>query len=316
MEVINKKYEKLKDWDKDPIKECCKLEDPEQPRGDCCYDTWQDELQDVTTKLSEACEYADLLQAELDVVSLRRDNLKRWYDELVAADELVLKICAQLEVILNHVHRINCNSKEAVEAIKILFCMIKDFFSRIDHIKTVYDQIINCLKCLDSPVLVPGQGIYKCLEDYFAKLQMVLDCKAKVIELILKAIKLSHHVEQNLGDDYGLHTILHKWEYVLKCHELSCKQDDDHEESEGKDGETTEGKKKKKKCRLKPMIKLPIHKDDYFKEVEKQHRKDKKKAEKLTLDLVEANKQKERYVACEQSLLAAIKEVDPKIRCS
>ena len=153
------------------IKDCCAKENPDDPSGcDCCYDSWLLELKDVKVKYSQTEEKAKQLKDELSVVADRRDKLKKWFDELTTANDLARKICDQLEIILTQTDKIATNTDLAVQAIKTLYCMIRDFYMQVDLIKTKYDRLMNCIKCLNNPALAPGQGIMKCLEEYGKKL--------------------------------------------------------------------------------------------------------------------------------------------------
>jgi predicted nuclease with TOPRIM domain len=160
-------YQKLEDTWESKVKECCDMEDPDDPRGcDCCYDTWQDELKVVKTKYSESEEKAKQLKGELTIIVERRDRLKNWYDELTKANDLARKLCDQLELFLAQAEKVSTNTDLAVKAIKTLYCMIRDFYMQVDLIKTKYDRLQNCIKCLNNPALAPGVGIVKCLDEY------------------------------------------------------------------------------------------------------------------------------------------------------
>ena len=321
-------YQKLSgDWDV-KIKECCDKENPDDPRGcDCCYDDWLDELKKVKAKYGEAEEKAKQLNEELSLVTDRRDKLKKWYDELTKADELARKICDQLEVLLTQTSKVGTNTELAVLAIKTLYCMVRDFYMQIDLIKTKYDRLINCIKCLNNPALAPGVGIVKCLEEYGKKLEAVIATRDELIKMIMAIIKIACRINKNIEPDFGLEIIITEWRDAFNC-DISCTDDKDpcddkyKEQKMQRKGQTQQHQQQLQAevsclgdCKLEPILIFPICKDPYYKCVDDQYKKDKAKADELSKTLLEETKKKEALAACKQSLEAAIKEVDPKNRC-
>ena len=333
--ITRHKCEKIHEtpW-KDKIKECCDKEDPENPRGcDCCYDTWTKELKEVNTRYSEADEEAKHVSAHLSFTMERRDRLKTWYDELTKANDLSRQICDQLEVMLHQVDRVSVNTKHAVKAIKVLYCMVRDFYMQIDLIKTKYDQIYNCIRCLNDPALVPGQGILKCLEDYGKKLDAMITTRDELIKMVITAIYTAYRINKNIAKEYGLYMVIIEWMNTFHCDE-SCgdtgeatseyaaqrkgdiqenygnehEHEDEHEHEHGHGHEA-------KHCQLDPMLQFPICNDPYYEEIKEKYEHDNTKANELAKTLIDLNKKKESLLACKQSLEAAIVEVDPKMRC-
>ncbi len=314
-------YQKLPDtWD-EKIKECCNKEDPSDPQGcDCCYDTWQGELKDVLTKYSQTEEKAKQLKDQLAVVTDRRDRLKTWYDELTKANDLARMICDQLEIFACQVDKVSTNTDLAVKAIKTLYCMIRDFFMEIDLIKTKYDRLLNCIKCLNNPALAPGQGIMKCLEDYGKKLDILIATRDELIKMLMAAIKIACRINKNIAVDFGLATVISEWQTAFNC-SVSC---DDNGDPCAPTGNKVHSKGAAAPaqpdsclgaCDMVPIMQFPICKDPYYTCVDEQYKADKKKAEDLAKELLTENKKKESLLACKTSLESAIKEVDPKNRC-
>ena len=316
-------YQKLADtWDA-KIKECCDKEDPDDPRGcDCCYDSWQDELKVVKTKYSESEEKAKQLKDELAVIADRRDKLKIWYDELTKANELARKICDQLEMLLTQVDKVSTNTGLAVKAIKTLYCMVRDFYMQVDLVKTKYDRLQNCIKCLNNPALGAGVGIIKCLEEYGKKLEIVIATRDELIKMLMAAIKIACRINKNISVEYGLATVITEWKTGFNC-DVHC--DDDNAEPCAPAGAKAGSNKNATApaqedsclgaCSLEPVLLFPICKDPYYNCIDDQYKADKKDAEDLAKELLKENKKKEALLACKQSLESAIKEVDPKNRC-
>lgn len=308
-------YKKLGDWKNEKISDCCKSKDPsEVPGGDCCYDTWQDELKEVQTEVKEVTEDAKLCKDQLTIVVERRDKVKTWVDELTTIDELATKICDQLELLMNQANSISRNTGKAAKAIHILYCMIRDFYNQLDLIRSKYDELINCIKCLNNPILEDGKGIVKCLEDYFAKLDAVQKTKENIIKLVLTAIHLSHKIDENLDDDFGLQQIIGCWQNIFDCDE-DCEDNSSGQQSKQEKQKTQKGHCLDVDADWDPLISLPICNDPYYKCLKKRYEDDLKKTKEIAKSLKEKNKKKEKLMACKISLEAAILEVDPKNRC-
>jgi len=300
---------------KDKIRECCEKEDPNDPRGnDCCYDSWTKELKEINTRYSEADEEARQLSVELAYISGRRDQLKNWYDELTEAHDLSRKICDQLEIMQDQTEKVALNTEYAVTAIGILYCMIRDFYMQIDWIKTKHDQIFTCIRCLNDPVLVSGQGVLKCLEEYGKKLEIVIATRDELLKLAMAAIYTAYRINNNLTKDFGLQMVIEEWQTTFNCDE-PCREDGEAH-CRYDEGETEEGEQEPDNCTLSPQLKFPICNDTYYQEIGEKYEIDKDLAADLAKDLIKLNKKKESLLACKQSLEAAIKEVDPKNRCN
>jgi len=316
----------IKIWEP-KIKECCDKENPDNPAGcDCCYDNWQIELKDVKVKYSQSEEKARQLKDELTIVSDRRDRLKKWYDELTTANDLAGKICDQLDVFLTQTGKVATNTDLAIQAIKTLYCMIRDFYMQVDLIKTKYDRLINCIKCLNNPAFGAGQGIMKCLEEYGKKTDAVIATRDELVKQLMTVISIACRINHNIAPAFGLTTVLTDWKTVFNCGvgcddttEPPCPPPTGH----GATGKAAATRQQEEEtpdsclgaCNLVPVLLFPICKDPYYKCVDDQYKADKKAAEDLNKDLLKENKKKEALLACKQSLESAIKEVDPKNRC-
>lgn len=315
-------------WE-DKIKECCQAENPDDPKGcDCCYDTWLAELKDVKTRYSEAEEQAKLLAAELAFISDRRNKLKAWYDELTKADELSRQLCDQIEVFIDQIGKVSANTRLAVKAIKILYCMIRDFYMQVDLIKVKYDYLINCIRCLNEPALAPGTGIVKCLEEFGKKLDVVIATRDELVKMVMAAIYQAYRIRKNIGKGYGLLVVMTEWKSAFHCDE-DCAEPKDDSRQEARTSTAAKGMADDpcgdngddenpcadQSCDLEPIWHFPICNDSYYRNTERKYKKDKQCADKLSRELVELNKKKESLLSCKLSLEAAIKEVDPKMRC-
>ena len=320
--VLN--YQKLPENWNAGTKDCCDKEDPENPRGcDCCYDSWQDELKEVNLSYNDSQEKVNQLKGKLTVLTDRRDRLKTWYDEMTTANELARKICDQLEILIEQTGKVATNTCLTVKAIKTLYCMIRDFYMQIDLIKSKYDRLNNCIKCLNNSAFASGQGIMTCLEDYGKKLDTLIATRDGLLQMLMEVIQIAWRLNRNIDVDFGISTVLTEWQVVFNCAQ-GC---EDEGESCSPTAAAAKGNSAVQQqqmqseesclgpCDLSPIFKFPICKDDYYKCVDEQYEADKKAADEIAKQLLSENKNKEGLLACKQSLESAIKEVDPKNRC-
>lgn len=330
--------------------DCCRKEQPDDPKcSDCCYDKWNDELKDVSTRYGQVVENALQLQNQLSLITDRRNRYKKWVDELNDAEEKAKAISDQLEILAHQSEKIWYNACKANEAIEILFCMIRDFYYQVDKIKQKYDKLQTCINSNNDPSLVKDKGILKCLGEYYKKLEEIIKTRDELIKLVVEAIRLAQLIRNNIStgncpcdhdnydpckeknpcnckdpaDVYGFKTIICDWYCAFHCEEGSsgpCNDDEGTPEKQQKD--TQQGAQQgstpcvQETCQLKPSFELPIcRNDEYKKKIAGMYDKDNQCVSSLSEDLREANKEKEGLEACKTSLQNAIKEVNPADRC-
>src|SRR5579872_1826485 len=101
--MINEfKYVAQREYDEAKVTKCCpepKPGEPAPPSSDCCYNTWQAELEVVNWELKEVTNELTHTQKHLALVTTRYNRLRTWNDELASANDLAFKVCHQLEII-------------------------------------------------------------------------------------------------------------------------------------------------------------------------------------------------------------------------
>jgi len=333
-------------WDETRIKDCCQQSTPGTPCTECCYDTWKAELQQVNKQLAQVQEGAAQLQNMVNFLTDRRNRYKTWVDELKSAEDKARSICHQLEIIASQSEKIWYNSCKALEAIEVLFCMLKDFYTQVDYLKTRFDELQNCINHNHDASLVKGKGLLKCLDDYGAKLDLVIKTRDAIIVAIINALKIAYQIEDNIStrdcpcddtpydpcnpglpcncDDttgtvvYGFKTIICEWFCDFGCDQECVPCDDNQKPPASKStGTGSSGSDcPEGPCELEPVLDLPICNDPYSCCVQKWYDADDQKVKQLSIKLRDANKQKEALQACKQSLITAIQQVDPSTRCN
>lgn len=332
------------DLEKGTIYDCCKKETQDDPNcTDCCYDTWRDSLKKVNQTYVAAKEKADQLQVKLTYLTDRRDRFKTWLTELDKAEDYARKICYQLEILAVQSDKIWYNTHKATLAIEILFCMIRDFYMQVDYIKKRYDDLQTCINKNSDPSLIKGQGLLKCLEEYSIKLDLVIKTRDEIIVAVLNAIKLANlirnsistgevpddynpcapvqkpcHVKTNEYSYYGFKTVIREWFDAFEC-DVPCEEENASNQNpyaqKQSSGQIQEQKPEAESCELVPIFDFPLCRDKYKIKIQDWYNSDNTVVKNLGGELKEANMQKESLLACRQSLVKAIVEVDPKTRC-
>lgn len=329
---------------------CCSSEQTEEPCDDCCYDKWTDELKEVSTRYGFAIEDALQLQNRLSIVTDKRNRYKKWLEELELIEEKAAVISNHLEVIASQAGKIWYNACKAIEAIEILFCMIRDFYYQVDEIKKRYDQLQNCINNNTDPGYVKDQGIDKCLKEYYKKLEEVIKTRDELIKAVIESIRLAQLIRNNIstrncprndydpckpekecdcgkcGDFYGFKAVICDWYCEFHCDpekDNNCDNEDSRTENQtvqpAETGNTNTDPCATEFCQLKPFFDFPLCKSKNYKEyktkIKGMYDKDNNCVGKLTEDLRKKNKDKESLEACKKSLENAIKEVNPRDRC-
>lgn len=334
-------------WDKDTILECCQPNNPgDQPCSDCCYDSWENELNKVNPAYNYIVEYANQLQNKVDFITARRDRYKSWVEELNKAEVLARDICYQLKLIAVQSDKIWYNTCEAEKAIEILFCMIRDIYMQVDEIKTLYDSIQNCITRNNDPALGKGQGILKYLEDFKTKLDATVKTRDDVIKNIVYAIQLSSLLRNGISTRdcpsdsgtpynpcapdltpcvtvsgtvyYGFKTVICEWYNAFAC-DTNCTDPSTNPPppppATTTQGGTTTSTDCNPECELIPTFDFPICNNSFKTDVQAWVDADNATLITLLDELNKAKMKREALLACKTSLDMAIKVVDPAARC-
>jgi hypothetical protein len=302
-------------WQTDPAIECCST-DPNDPGGgcDCCYNSWTDELKKVTQDYNQINEQSVQLTEHYKFIAAERDKIKVWLDDLVKADQIAKALCSQFEVMESQTDKVCINSKKTVEAIEILFCMIRDLYEQIDKIISIYNEIDNCIKALNSDDLPADSGIRKCLKMYMERVDAVVKTRNDVLKGIMASVEQAIALHEAICSEFGLQKVVEEWHTILNCDE-ECK-DNSGTASAGPcaDGQSTTDESTGI-CVLKPILTLPICNNAHYLWVNEKYQSDVGKADDLANQLIEVNKKKESLSACKNSLDTAIKEIDAQQIC-
>jgi len=122
--MINEfKYTEQREYDDSKILKCCPEPKPnpsDPPSSDCCYNTWQAELDVVNWELKEVTNELTHAKKHLTLVTTRYTRLKLWDEELSSANELAFAVCRQLEIIEAQLVNICKNTQFTVKGVEIL----------------------------------------------------------------------------------------------------------------------------------------------------------------------------------------------------
>jgi hypothetical protein len=309
------------------VKDCCvkdkKPPDTNTGSGDCCYDGWTIEFKDYDKKYKHADSTVTYITERLKHLGTQRDMWKAWKDELDKICEFSKTICHQLEIVLHHTTRISRNEWLTKRAINLLFCMIRDFYMQIDLLKKKYDYLINCIRCINNPGLVSGQGVMGLIEDYGKKLTIVIQTRDALIDAVVTAISIVNNINKNLGHQghqFGLTTVLHEWKQAFNCEGKPEEESDDKKGYDyGKEGfhkPATQGEFED--TGLEPMLRFPVCESRYYKKIDGKYVEDTKDFNKLTKWLLDETKHRDNLKALRDGLTSVISDpnVDPSKRCA
>jgi hypothetical protein len=310
------------------VKECCERDKnpPEPPdSGDCCYDTWVREFKQIDAEYNQADKRVTHLTTRRDHLQTQRDMWKAWKDELDKACDVSKEICQQLEILIHHTSRISRNTGLAKRSITLLFCMLRDFYMQIDLLKKKYDYLVNCIKCRNNPGLTTGQGIMALIEDYGARLDVVIQTRDVLFEKIISAISIINNINKNIGHQghrFGFGFILREWKRAFNCEGNSENTDNDSRRyehvrndyrpqpspSEGEFEDTG----------LEPMFVFPICDSHYYRKVENRYKEDNEDFMHLSNELLRETKHRDNLKALKDGLTAVMSDpnVDPSKRCA
>lgn len=304
-------YDKICNIDRDIFDCCDKNPGSENPGGDCCYDAWVRDLVQVTADWKQANADAQNKEAEYNFILEERDRLKAWWGDWEATDEKVDALCRQLELFVLHLGKVCLVTEKTNNAIEILFCMTEDLYIRVDKLKAGYDKIWQCIKCLNRPELAEGVGIMKCLANYGAKLDAVIQTRDVLITQIVTALELAYGMHINICEEYGLKKVILYWKKKFNC-KGDCGCDHDHNNQQAKMEPSGQGQGS---CKLQPRISLPIDEDEYFIGLEEDYKKVKEDVDRIKKDLDAAREKRDTLLSCKESLEKAIEEVNPANKC-
>ncbi len=299
-------------WQNGESIKCCKDDSSGTDGGcDCCYDNWVSELKVVKQKYGLASEKARQLNDDYLFSGQQRDKLKAWLDDLVKAEQLATAVCDQFSVMSAQAEKICVNTDKTAEAIRILFCMIRDFYEKVDEIVESWNYIDNCIKCINSDELPEGSGIRKCLKNYKDKVDGLLKTRVDLLKAVMAAVNTANGLHAGICGEYGLVFVVNEWKCVMGCGEdCNCNTSPVDPCAVPADKPDADNP-----CRLRPVLHLPLCNDPHYAWVKEQYSKDVESTKKLAQLLVEANKEKEALSACQASLESAIKEVNPRDLC-
>lgn len=302
-----------KKWDEQFFCDCCDRPKPNPcnpPGSDCCYNTWSDELKHTTWEYNHVTRELQHVQKYLDHVTMRVTRLKTWFDELYNANELARKICHQLEIIEAQVVNICINTEFTVKAIKILYCMIREFYIEVDCLVVKYDCIMNCIKCLNCSAISTTQGIGKALSDYGTALTALVNTRDNLIKMVMAALALAEQLHWEICDNCGFRRLIVDWQEYLHCG-VPCEPI----EIDYPEGDEPERPCSQEEC-LFPTLPFPLCNTEYYHLIDRLYKRDKKKMQELTELKQKLTKRQLSLAAGMQSLQTALKEADPSVRCS
>jgi hypothetical protein len=309
------KYPDKLELDQSKLEKCCppaKPAPPSPPDSDCCYNTWQGDLNQINSDLTAVTKELTFVQRHLTVANERLTRLKTWNDELVTANELALSICRQLEVIESRLSNICKNTDFTTEGIRVLICMIREFYIVVDELQIRYDRLVNCIKCLNNPALSMTQGIGQCLGNYGTALTAVVATRDGLVQLVMEAYSASVGLHEEICDDHGYKRLIAIWQGTLGCR-IPC---DEGPWGPAEPRQASIPPNMPDPYWLDPILRFPLCNETYVHDINRWYKEEKELVKALNLDVTRLSKRQMHLQSVQQSLVNALKEVSPSVRCS
>jgi hypothetical protein len=192
--------------------------------------------------------------------------------------------------------------------------MIRDFYMQLDFLKREYDKLIHCIKCLNNPSLAPGQGIRILIDDYGAKLDIVIATRDALITLVISAIDIANRINKNISHHFGLQTIIKEWKKEFHCEER-C-EDERRDQHGNANKANKQDEDEIEDAGLRPTLHFPICNSWYYREVKERYVEDSIEVDETNSLLLHETKERDKYKAWKDGLDAVMKAVDPVSRCA
>jgi len=272
---------------------------------------WNYELTNVNIELKDVGYELTDAQKHLTVVTTRYTRLKTWHDEMTKANELSFKICRQLDLIDDQLESICKNTCFTVNAVEVLYCMIREFYYTVDELQEKYDCIMNCIKCLNIPTLNTTQGIGKVLTDYGTALAAVVQTRAALVPLIMAIVDGALKLHDELCDECGYQLVIRECMEALHCGIPCGHEYEEERRSIPQRGPGVAPVEPPEEFCLTPMFQFPICNDPYYRLIAELYEREKIEVDELTRRVNELTKRQLALQAIQQSLTKALKEVTP-----
>jgi hypothetical protein len=297
---------------------CCPpIREPKQPPSgqdpDCCYNTWQHELDHVNRVLASRNSELAYINKDLKASTDRLDRLFAWNSELVLANGLAIKMCAQLELIEGQLIVVCRNTEYTRQGVELLVCMVRDFFGTVDELQIRYDRVTNCIKALNNPALTLTSGIGQILNNFGTALAAVAAMCDTLIQQVITVYSAAVGLHDQICDNgHGYRKLIGIWKETLGCH-IPCQ-----EEYWGADPkrQTAQPPNMPDPFWLDPILQLPLCREGYVYEINELYRSEKKLVKQLTDDQTRVTREINHLTMVQLGLTSGIKEVQPSVRYS
>jgi hypothetical protein len=297
---------------------CCPPDrDPKQPPSgqdpDCCYNTWQHELNHVNRILADRQSELTYINKHLQAATDRLTRLSTWNSELVLANDLALKMCAQLELIEGQLIVVCRNTGYTRQGIELLVCMVRDFFGTVDELQLRYDRIITCLKALNNTALTLTTGIGLTLSNFGTALTAITAMRDTLIQQVITVFSAAVGLHDQICDQgHGYKKLIGIWRDTLGCN-ISCEEGFWAADPARKGAPPPN---MPDPFWLDPILKLPLCNEGYVFEIAELYKSEKKLVKQLTDDQTRVTGDINHLTMVQLGLTSGIKEVLPSVRYS
>ncbi len=162
-----------------------------------CLQMWKEELRRVQNALIKAEAEADRACSCYTTILNIKAKLNIYRDNINITNAIIVKIEAELGILLAQLQDDVCNKAQCtVEAMKVLYCFILDFFDCLD--KLIVDNVTSLINEIECFNLNKPSIVLKCLQALLEKLTIVAAMQQAVIKQIIEVVECAIEVDKLL----------------------------------------------------------------------------------------------------------------------
>ncbi len=278
-----------------------------------CLSTWKEELRKTSNALKIEQAKSDKAQITYANASVWESKLKSYWTNIQKSNEIGIKISDELKSFKKHTDIVCQKTDCSVQALELIFCLIKEFFECTDDLKEKVSDLQKQIECRNEPGLNPQSSkVLQCLKNFSDKLDLAIAGQQELIKMVINVVKCAIQIHESIcSTPCGLRELLVKLIDIFEgCGDqeevqVSSKKGHKHEDHH-KDEDPECGPDNSCNAKLEPVPVMPISDDPYYTGTEDQYNKAKSEKETYKKEADEAKEKTETLASFKKSLEDAI----------
>ena len=266
---------------------------PQENNG--CIKSWEEDLKKTTNKLKRVSAEKNRYSDKFTNAANWEDKLKRYWDGILVTEELAKKVASEIDLFKDHTAKVCDNTDCTVDAVKILFCYVRDLFQCTDELNEYIAVLLTEIKCLDPSLNAKSSIIIGCLKSISDKLNEAILKQQEVLKKMIQILQYTFLLHESICSP---HCSL-KWQ-LGKLSELFPKTNGNWDDRD--DCQVNES------CNasIEPRPELPIGKDVFYNLTKNQHGQSVLEKDRIRKELDEWRLACEALLSCQASLKEAL----------